>query len=295
DLIKTVKAQLYDRLTSPLLGCFLLSWVIWNYKFIFTLFSDMKIEDKFKFIDGSIYSGDYSHLIYGLLLPFVTTLFFIFIYPYPAKFAYAFFRKRQVELKEIQQKIDDETPLTRDEARKIRSDAVKMSIEFEQEIEKLREENLSLRNIIKKINDNQDVDSTNMSEKQVSTRVNREEKITPDDEQSYNYEPFFDKNSSVQGNSRLLITGPEHIKASVENHINSDKKFNGHTFMVNIDGKYVSINLISKNGRVKPFKYDYRIPENGKIGYESMRIINSFDEDFIRYLNNKNPEQLENE
>lgn len=36
-----------------------------------------------------------------------------------------------------------------------------------------------------------------MSEKQVSTRVNREEKITPDDEQSYNYEPFFDKNSSV--------------------------------------------------------------------------------------------------
>ncbi|EPT8875474.1 hypothetical protein ACVTAA_004011 [Cronobacter dublinensis] len=295
DLIKTVKAQLYDRLTSPLLGCFLLSWVIWNYKFVFTLFSDMKIEDKFKFIDGAIYSGDYSHLIYGVLLPFVTTLFFIFIYPYPAKFAYAFFRKRQAELKEIQQKIDDETPLTRDEARKIRSDAVKMSIEFEQEIEKLREENLSLRNIIKKINDNQDVDSTNISGTQLSRRVNREGKMTSSDEQSYKYEPFFDKNSSVPGNSRLLITGPEHIKVSVENHINSDKKFNGHTFMVNIDGKYVSINLISRNGRVKSFKYDYRIPENGKIGYESMRIINSFDEDFIRYLNNKNPEQPDNE
>lgn len=295
DLIKTVKAQLYDRLTSPLLGCFLLSWVIWNYKFIFTLFSDMKIEDKFKFIDGSIYSGDYSHFIYGLLLPFVTTLFFIFIYPYPAKFAYAFFRKRQAELKEIQQRIDDETPLTRDEARKIRSDAVKMSIEFEQEIEKLREENLSLRSIIKKINENQGVDSTNISEAQSSRKVNREAEIIHDDEQNYNYEPFFDKNSNVSGNSRLLITGPEHIKASVENHINSDKKFNGHTFMVNVDGKYVSINLISKNGRSKSFKYDYHIPGNGKIGYESMRIINSFDEDFVRYLNNKNSEQLENE
>lgn len=294
DLIKTVKAQLYDRLTSPLLGCFLLSWVIWNYKFIFTLFSDMKIEDKFKFIDGSIYSGDCSHFIYGLLLPFVTTLFFIFIYPYPAKFAYAFFRKRQVELKEIQQKIDDETPLTRDEARKIRSDAVKMSIEFEQEIEKLREENLSLRSIIKKINENQGGDSANISETQLSRKVNREAEITHDDEQNYNYEPFFDSNSKLSGNSRLLITGPEHIKASVENHINSDKKFNGHTFMVNVDGKYVSINLISKNGRSKPFKYDYHIPGNGKIGYESMRIINSFDEDFVRYLNNKNPEQLEN-
>lgn len=292
DLIKTVKAQLYDRLTSPLLGCFLLSWVIWNYKFVFTLFSDMKVEDKFKFIDGSIYSGNYSHFIYGLLLPFVTTLFFIFIYPYPAKFAYAFFRKRQAELKEIQQKIDDETPLTRDEARKIRSDAVKMSIEFEQEIEKLREENLSLRSIIKKINENQDVDSTNMLERQLSRKVNDEEKTTSDDEQKYNYEPFFDKDSNVSANPRLLITGPEHIKVSLENYINREKKFNGHTFMVNVDDKYISINLISKNGRSKPFKYDYHIPKNGKIGYESTRIINSFDEDFVRYLNDQGPKQL---
>ncbi len=288
DLIKTVKAQLYDRLTSPLLGCFLLSWVIWNYKFIFTLFSEMKTEEKFKFIESYIYAGHYSHFIYGLLLPFITTLFFIFIYPYPAKFAYAFFRKRQVELKEIQQKIDDETPLTREEARKIRSDAVKMSIEFEQEIEKLREENLSLRNIIKKINDNPEISAKSIPESQSSRVVRKEAKITSDDEESHNYEPFFDASSNVSGNSRLLVTGPEHIKASLENHINSDKKFNGHTFMVRLDEKNISINLISRSGRGKSFKYDYHIPGNGKIGYESMRIINSFDEDFQRYLNDEN-------
>lgn len=295
DLIKTVKAQLYDRLTSPLLGCFLLSWVIWNYKFIFTLFSEMKTEDKFKFIENYIYVGHYAHFIYGLLLPFIITLFFIFIYPYPAKFAYAFFRKRQVELKEIQQKIDDETPLTRDEARKIRSDAVKMSIEFEQEIEKLREENLSLRSIIKKINDNPEMNARSIPETQSSRVVSREAKTTSDDEGSDNYEPFFDTTSNISGNSRLLITGPEHIKASLENHINSDKKFNGHTFMVRLDGKYISINLISRSGRSKSFKYDYHIPGNGKIGYESMRIINSFDEDFQRYLNGDNSAILENE
>lgn len=294
DLIKTVKAQLYDRLTSPLLGCFLLSWVIWNYKFIFTLFSEMKTEDKFKFIENYIYVGHYSHFIYGLLLPFITTLFFIFIYPYPAKFAYAFFRKRQVELKEIQQKIDDETPLTRDEARKIRSDAVKMSIEFEQEIEKLREENLSLRSIIKKINDNPEMNAKSTPETQSSRIVSREAKTTSDDEANDNYEPFFDTTSNISGNSRLLITGPEHIKASLENHINSDKKFNGHTFMVRLDEKHISINLISRSGMSKSFRYDYHIPGNGKIGYESMRIINSFDEDFQRYLNSTNPAILKN-
>jgi len=49
-------------------------------------------------------------------------------------------------------------------AREIRSDAVKMSIEFEQEIEKLREENLSLRNIIKRINDNPEINLKNTVE-----------------------------------------------------------------------------------------------------------------------------------
>jgi hypothetical protein len=254
----------------------------------------MKTEDKFKFIEDQIYIGHYSQLIYGLLLPFITTIFFIFIYPYPAKFAYAFFRKRQVELKEIQQKIDDETPLTRDEARKIRSDAVKMSIEFEQEIEKIREENLSLRSIIKKMNDNPEVETTGISEPKSSRKLNKEAIVNNNEEEHYNYEPFFANESDVSGNSRLLITGPEHIKASLENHINSDKKFNGHTFMVNLNDKYISINLLSRNGKSKPFKYDYRIPENGKIGYESMRIINSFDEDFISYLNNENPTRLEN-
>ncbi|EPD3671045.1 hypothetical protein ACY0L0_001735 [Serratia marcescens] len=280
DLIKTVKSQLYDRITSPLLGCFLISWFIWNYRFIFTLFSNLKIAEKFKYIDSVIYKGTGDYFIYFLALPLLTTVFFIFIYPYPAKFTYEFFRKRQVELKEIQQRLDNETPLTKEEAKKIRSDAIKMSIDFEQEIEKLREENLSLRKLLKESNEsNSNVNNEDMN----SRTIKKHSSDIKLDSEHIDYEPFFSKDSNVPGNSRLLLTGPEHIKASIENHISSDKLFNGHSFMVSIDSQNVLISLLFRNGKTKTFKYDYHIPENGKIGYESMRIINSFDEDFLKF------------
>lgn len=66
-------------------------------------------------------------------------------------------------------------------------------------------------------------------------KVTRDVNTTTDSEDNYRYKPLFDNESKVTGSSRLLITGPEHIKVSVENHINSDEKFNGHTFMVNVN------------------------------------------------------------
>lgn len=131
DLIKTVKSQLYDRVTSPLFSCFFISWVGWNYKFILVLLSGIKIEEKFKYIDLNIYTSAYDIALHGIFYPLLTALFVIYIYPYPAKYTYSFYRRRQVELKEIQQQIDDDTPLTKEEAKKIRSDAFILNIEFE--------------------------------------------------------------------------------------------------------------------------------------------------------------------
>lgn len=37
------------------------------------------------------------------------------------------------------------------------------------------------------------------------------------------------------------------------------------------------------------------MPEDGKIGYKSLCIVNSFDDDFFRYLNDQKNIRLENE
>jgi len=135
DLAKTVKAQLYERASSPLLGAFAISWLAWNYRFVLVLISSMPVEDKFKFIDNNIFNSSQDIFFYGTLYPFLTTLSLIFIYPIPAKFVYEYWRKRQRELKEIQQRIDDETPLTREEARELRHETLNARLEFEQELE----------------------------------------------------------------------------------------------------------------------------------------------------------------
>lgn len=151
DLAKTVKAQLYERVSSPLLGAFAISWVGWNYRFLFVLFSSMPTAGKFTYIDNNIFDSYQTIFLHGTLYPLLTTLSLIFIYPFPARFVYEYWRTRQRELKEIQQRIDDETPLTREEARELRHETLNARLEFEQELERRSAEITKLKDAIKEL------------------------------------------------------------------------------------------------------------------------------------------------
>lgn len=151
DLAKTVKAQLYERVSSPLLGAFAISWTAWNYRFVLVLVSSMPVAEKFAYIDSNIFDSYKNIFLHGTLYPLLTTLSLIFIYPVPAKFVYEYWRKRQRELKEIQQRIDDETPLTREEARELRHETLNARLEFEQELERRSVEITRLKETIKEL------------------------------------------------------------------------------------------------------------------------------------------------
>ncbi|MFA6922558.1 MAG: hypothetical protein WC216_12010 [Gallionella sp.] len=151
DLAKTVKAQLYERVSSPLLGAFAISWIGWNYRFLLVLVSSMPVAEKFAYIDSTIFISYQSILLHGAAYPLLTTLSLIFIYPFPAKFVYEFWRTRQRELKEVQQRIDDETPLTREEARELRHETLNARLEFEQELERRSAEITRLKETIKEL------------------------------------------------------------------------------------------------------------------------------------------------
>ena len=151
DLTKTVKAQLYERASSPLLGAFAISWVAWNYRFVLVLFSSMPVAEKLTYIDTNIFNSYQAIFLHGTLYPLLTTLSLIFIYPIPAKFVYEYWRRRQRDLKEIQQRIDDETPLTREEARELRHETSKATFEFEQELGRRSAEITRLKETIKEL------------------------------------------------------------------------------------------------------------------------------------------------
>lgn len=284
DLIKTIKSQLYDRVVSPLFSCFAISWVGWNYKFILVVLSTMNVDVKINYIESNIFATKLDVILNCFSYPLLTALCIIYIYPYPAKYAYEFYRKRQVELKTIQQAIDDNMPLTREEARKIRKDAISMNIEFESEIEKLREENISLRLLLKpdtQIDDN--------SFDKVSNGVGTESS----EEINVSYSPLFkggDKNEQFMYNeNRVLVTAQELVKITIENFIREDDVFDGHSFMVSVSENKLSITLMSrKNKGGAIFKYDFTIPSDGRVGYEILRIKRSFKEDLIKFLNKAN-------
>lgn len=151
DITTTIKAQLYERVSSPLLGSFLISWSLINYKLILILFSSLSAPEKITYIEFNLFSSIEDYMLKGVFLPLLATLAIILIYPYPAAKIYEISRTNRKKLKEIQQKIDDETPITRDEARKIRKAAVQFQIDFEEQTKRKDSEIEALKSVINQL------------------------------------------------------------------------------------------------------------------------------------------------
>lgn len=179
DVLNSIKAHLYERASSPLLGAFVISWGIWNYRFLLVLSSSLSIEEKFSYIDTKIFCDTYTFLLYGGIYPVLTALLFIFAYPYPAKWVYEYSRNRQRELKEIRQKIDDETPLTKEESRNIKREALNIEISLQAELDRRNKENQRLKEEIESFSPA----STQQTEMDNEDSLHTNQKISPNDEQ----------------------------------------------------------------------------------------------------------------
>ncbi|MBS1141571.1 MAG: hypothetical protein H6R13_3024 [Proteobacteria bacterium] len=148
DLTKEIKAQLYERVKSPLFGAFALSWAAWNYRALLALVSDLKFADKMAFIDKA-YPTALDLTLHGALGPLISALLFLWLYPYPARFMYSYWAKQQKELKKVQQSIEDETPLTQEEANALRKAGFAQAKEYQTQLKELSATNKELEERIK--------------------------------------------------------------------------------------------------------------------------------------------------
>ncbi len=139
-IVETIKTAVAERTVSPLFASFALSWSAWNYRFLMAVISDLKFKEKIDFIDQVLFKSWDDYLLRGFVYPLVTTVLIIYAYPYPAKWTFEFWRKRQRELKMLRQKIDDETPLTAEESRELRNQMAEQRIEHATLLSKKDEE-----------------------------------------------------------------------------------------------------------------------------------------------------------
>jgi hypothetical protein len=150
-LLDSVKSAVTDRAISPLFGSFALSWGLWNYRFLLALFSELELNEKLKFIDSVLFKNPEDCLLRGILYPLLTTGFVIFVYPYPAKWTFQFWRARQRELRMIRQKIDEETPLTIEESRELRKQMAEQRLDHEKQLRQKDEDNAVLKEKVKNL------------------------------------------------------------------------------------------------------------------------------------------------
>ncbi|MGY8873146.1 MAG: hypothetical protein ACKVJE_22200 [Pseudomonadales bacterium] len=140
ESIKSIKADLYDRVSSPLIFGFFVAWCVWNYKFLLVLLSDEKVLEKVRIIDEVLYRTEQQIILNGILYPLLSALIYIFIYPYPAKFIFSFYKKRQAEIIAVKKEIENNTLLTLEESFSIRNKIDKLEREYEEVIKRKDQE-----------------------------------------------------------------------------------------------------------------------------------------------------------
>jgi len=137
DILNSIKATLYDRISNPLIGAFFASWFIWNYKFVWVLFSASSFPEKFKHIDKILYPTDFLMFWHFVIMPACFAYLYLYWLPKLSHMVYRHHQTKQKELKKIRQEIEDETPLTQEEYRKIRFNVRVLESKHQQEMDEL--------------------------------------------------------------------------------------------------------------------------------------------------------------
>jgi len=144
DIVNSFKAHLYERTSSPLLGAFIFYWIIFNYKLLIVLFSDLKPIEKFNEISTNVYPSWIEQYGCGLALPIIATLLYILYFPKISNKIHEKWIVHQNELKEISNK----RVLTYEEYGDLQRRFTELELSFDETFSKKDNETLKLKELI---------------------------------------------------------------------------------------------------------------------------------------------------
>lgn len=138
QFLNSIKAVLYERTASPLFGAFVVSWLAWNYRAITILLSELPVLSKLSYIQTTLYPSWEFSIAFLLALPLLTSLLYLFLLPYPARFVHKFWRERQKELRDDRLAIEKATLLTVEESRRIRQNVLDVQTDYDRALRHLQ-------------------------------------------------------------------------------------------------------------------------------------------------------------
>jgi len=196
-LVDKIKAQLYDRASSPVLIAFFVSWITWNIRTVLVIFTKGALNDKFKAIDN-LYPNFWSYPLQGILYPALCALLFVAIYPYLAHLAFWHWQKQHIKIKKTQQSIQDQTPATQEEINTLRKTSLEQQIALQDRIRDLSNANIEFAE----------------REKELLNQINTREKIIIEKDKAFDV--LMDTMTQKNQEFKLMIESFDKLKSDYE-------------------------------------------------------------------------------
>lgn len=120
DILESFRVNWISRISSPLFAALAVSWAVWNHRLLFTLFANQTIPWRFAYIDKVLYPTWEAHVLYHLLLPIVSAIVYLYLFPIPARGVFRHTLKNKVELNNLAKQIEGQRLLTEEDAKALR-------------------------------------------------------------------------------------------------------------------------------------------------------------------------------
>lgn len=141
--------HLRERLSSPLMASFVVSWCLWNYRFLVILFGEAQISTTFDLLDTYLQRDPYWFRL--ALGPAFTTALYLFGLPFLDKWVFEFRLSRQLKVNEAKQAIMGATFITESDKRKLLDELQRREAYMTKQIAEVNEENNRLKGMLSKL------------------------------------------------------------------------------------------------------------------------------------------------
>lgn len=236
EMKKSFNALLYERLTSPLSGILILSWLIFNWKICFVLgFGDDSIYKRISFVQTN-----YVNIKDNLYYPLAYAIGFILIYPWVTLGPFYIWQRSNFLKSKIKNKFELQTLLTLEQSIEIRQVMRQKESEFTEMLEtkntkqiELEAENKRLYLSIKDLEDKNNLLSQELHIKIGEIKGNENNVFDTAEERKWNSEYF-----EVYKKDGSFISYLEDVLEAIANkgEIDSDtKKYCLSQGLINID------------------------------------------------------------
>ncbi|WP_264404005.1 hypothetical protein [Vibrio owensii] len=193
DVLTSIKAYLYDRTSSPLLGAFATSLALWNFKILMLFFSKTPYAVKvweidffysqsfFPSIDNLSWLTNYWMCLY--LMPAVTSIFYIYVFPLFSHRVFEYSYNKQIVLNNKKKELQRSELVSAEEKEELLNRIEQQNIENRASVIKFREEISGLENQLNVVIQEREKLKTHNDELRVRVHEleSREKKTSSDD------------------------------------------------------------------------------------------------------------------